>query len=73
MFYILNATKIPHHYSQGSQKKKKKKKKNDLFLEMTGPQKGASVADTRDSLFSDSSSSEIRSDERRHSGDLEGW
>ena len=33
--------------------------RTDLFPEKGGPQKGASVAGTRDSLISDSSSSEI--------------
>ena len=44
----------------------------DLFAKMTGPQRDASGADTRDSLISDSSSSVIWSDEKKHSWDLGG-
>ena len=43
-----------------------------LFSELAGPQKDASGAGTRDSLISDSSSSELSSDEKRHSEDLGG-
>ena len=46
--------------------------RTDLFSELAGPQKDASVAGTRDSLISDSSSSELSSDEKSHSEDLGG-
>ena len=47
-------------------------KKTDLFSELVAQQRDASGAGTQDSLISDSSSSEIWSDEKRHSEDLGG-
>ena len=40
------------------------------LVEMAGPQKDASGADTQDSQVSRSSSSELWSDEKKHSEDL---